>query len=58
MAFNCLKATEPLLEDSLLFTSKSQGDLWSFSWPQEGERLSRPSSRVVILNLKQEHRIY
>ena len=26
MAFNCLKAAEPLLKDRLLFTTKSPGD--------------------------------
>ena len=36
MGFNCLKATEPLQEDILLFTTKSQDFLVLISLTSEG----------------------
>ena len=38
MGFNCLNDTEPLREDSLLFTTKS----YSFNQRRMDERLSQP----------------
>ena len=55
MEFNCLKATEALREDSLLFTAKSPGvpcvHLDSFDQPQKDEKLSQLWNHPMVLNL-------
>ena len=48
---NCLKATQPLLGDSLLFTTKSPGvPDTSLDRPRKDERLSQAWSHPVVLN--------
>ena len=47
MEFNCLKATEPLKGDSLVFTTKFPR---LPDQPWKDERLSQPWSHPVVLN--------
>ena len=52
MGFNCLKSTEPLRGDSLLFTTKFPRSSWySFIQPRKNERLSQTLNHPVVLNL-------
>ena len=62
MGFDCLKATEPLREDSLLFTTKSPGasgthliDLGNMNTPGLGIQLLIVSYRfthfIIVLHL-------
>ena len=51
MGFNCLKATEPLRGDSLLFTTKFPEILGRHLIDlRKYERLSRPWSHPAVLN--------
>ena len=55
MGFNCLRAAEPLLGDSLLFTIKSPGVPGTHLIKltrQKDERLSQPWSHLAVLNLR------
>ena len=54
MRFNCLKATEPLKGDSLLFTFKSPGvGFWSsFDQLWKDKKLSQSWSHPVVLNTR------
>ena len=52
MKFNSLKATEPLQENSSLFTTKFPGIGVTHNYqPLKDERLSQPWSHPVVLNL-------
>ena len=51
MELNCLKATEPLRRDSLLFTNKfPEIPGTHLNHPRKEEMLSRPWSQPVVLN--------
>ena len=51
MGFNCLKAAATLRRQFTFYHSVPRNSWYSFYWPRKDERLSRPCSHPVVLNM-------